>query len=71
MIMPGVQKPHWRPWFVRNDSWIGWSWPSAARPSIVVICDPSAWTARTEHDYTAWPSIETVHVPHWLVSQPM
>src|SRR4029450_8120823 len=31
MIMPGVQKPHWRPWLLRNASWRGWGWPSVLR----------------------------------------
>jgi hypothetical protein len=25
---------------------------------------------RTVHDLTAWPSMKTMHAPHWLVSQP-
>ncbi len=25
MIIPGVQKPHWRPWCSRNASWTAWS----------------------------------------------
>ena len=70
MIMPGVQKPHWRPWFLRKASWRGWSWPLLARPSMVVISDPSAWTARTVQALTDWPSIMTVQAPHEEVSQP-
>ena len=36
MIIPGVQKPHCRPWHSRNASCTGCSWPFVARPSIVV-----------------------------------
>jgi hypothetical protein len=68
--MPGVQKPHWRPCFSRNASWTGWSFPFVARPSIVVIFAPSAWTASIVQDLTALPSRSTVQDPHWLVSQP-
>ena len=46
MIMPGVQKPHWRPCFSQKAAWSGWSAPPpAAMPSIVVTVAPSAWTA--------------------------
>src|SRR3954452_8738553 len=37
---------------------------------MVVTLRPSAWTAKSEHDFTATPSRCTVHAPHWLVSQP-
>ncbi len=69
-IMPGVQKPHCRPCFSQKASWSGWSLPFVARPSIVVTVAPSAWTASTVQDFTAWPSTSTVQAPHWLVSQP-
>ena len=36
MIMPGVQKPHWRPWHSRKDSCTGCRSSPSARPSIVV-----------------------------------
>ena len=68
--MPGVQKPHCSPCFSQKASCSGWSLPFSARPSIVVTLAPSAWTASTVHDFTAWPSMSTVHEPHWLVSQP-
>ena len=42
----------------RRPSWSGWSLPSSARPSIVVIAAPSAWTASRVHDLTASPSSE-------------
>ena len=45
MIMPGVQKPHWRPCFSQNAAWSGWRASPSARPSIVRTLEPSAWTA--------------------------
>ena len=36
MIMPGVQKPHWRPWCSQNAAWSGCSPSAEAIPSIVV-----------------------------------
>ena len=55
MIIPGVQKPHCSPCFSQKASWIGCSLPSVAMPSIVLICAPSHCTARSVHDFTAWP----------------
>src|SRR6266853_2471661 len=49
---------------------MGWSWPSCARPSTVVISDPSACTANIVHDFTASPFISTVQAPQYVVSQP-
>ena len=37
MIMPGVQKPHWRPCFSQKAVCIGWSSAPSARPSMVMI----------------------------------
>ena len=37
MIIPDVQKPHWRASAAMKACWTGDSRPSAARPSIVVI----------------------------------
>ena len=73
MIMPGVQKPHWRPWHSRKDSCTGCSSPSAvsARPSIVVTVRPLACTASTLHDFTLVPSRWTVHAPQLEVSHPI
>src|SRR5215210_961304 len=51
-------------------SWSGWSSPFLARPSIVMISEPLACTARTVQDFTAWPFMMIVQAPHWLVSQP-
>jgi hypothetical protein len=36
----------------------------------VVTALPSAWTARTVHDFTGVPSSSTVHAPQFVVSQP-
>lgn len=71
MIMPGVQNPHCSPCSSQKPSWMGCSWPSEARPSIVRMSAPSAWTANTVQDLTACPFITIVQAPHWLVSQPM
>src|SRR6185295_9473290 len=70
MIIPGVQKPHWRPWHSQNPCWTGWRSPFFASPSMVVTSAPSAWTASIVHDFTAWPSTSTVHAPQREVSQP-
>ena len=71
ITMPGVQKPHCRPWHSRNAACIGCSVPSAAAsPSIVRTLAPAACAASTLHDLTARPSTSTVHAPHWAVSQP-
>ena len=40
MIIPGVQKPHWRPWRSQNPSWIGWRSPFWANPSMVLTVHP-------------------------------
>src|SRR5262245_45630944 len=69
-IIPGVQKPHWRPCSTWKPSWIGSSSPPAPRPSTVVTSRPSACTARTEHDLTGVPSSSTVQAPQPDVSQP-
>ena len=73
MIIPGVQKPHWRPWHSRNASCTGCRSPSAvsARPSIVVTSCPLAWTARTLQLFTLRPSRCTVQAPQLLVSHPI
>ena len=56
MIIPGVQKPHWRPCFSQKAAWSGWRSSPDAMPSMVVTLAPSAWTASTVHDFTAMPS---------------
>src|SRR5579872_3147712 len=70
MIMPGVQKPHCRPCCSQKASCNGCSWPSVASPSIVVISEPSAWTANIVQDFAARPSTSTVQAPHCVVSHP-
>src|ERR1700755_327228 len=71
MIMPGVQKPHCKPWCSRKASCIGCSGaPSAASPSIVLTSWPSAITASVVQDFTALPSRCTTQAPHCDVSQP-
>ena len=72
ITMPGVQYPHCRPWFSMNACCIGCSVPSAAaRPSIVVMSAPSAWTASTVQLFTDSPSMCSVQAPHDDVSHPM
>ena len=69
--MPGVQKPHCRAWQSLNAACMGCMLPSGwARPSMVVISQPSACTASMAQDLMARPSSSTVQAPHWLVSQP-
>ena len=71
ITMPGVQKPHCRPWQVLNAACIGCSVPSAAaRPSIVVTTAPWACTASRLQLLVAWPAMCTVQAPHCPVSQP-
>ena len=53
MIMPGVQKPHWRPCSSQKPSCSGCSWPSLASPSMVVTSEPSACTANIVQDFDA------------------
>src|ERR1700716_1857563 len=70
MIIPGVQKPHWRPCSSQNAFCRGWSVDPLASPSIVVTWAPSAWTAKTVQDFTLWPSSSPVQAPQLLVSDP-
>src|SRR5262249_22463593 len=70
MIMPGVQKPHCRPWFSRNASCIGWSLSPSARLSMVRTSVPSAVSTSMVQDFTAIPLTCTTQAPHWEVSQP-
>ena len=71
MIMPGVQKPHWRPCWSQNACWSGWRVAPSAMPSIVLTSAPSAWTASIVQDFALSPLTWTVHAPQLLVSQPM
>ena len=72
ITMPGVQYPHCKAWFSLNASCMGCIWLSdGARPSMVMISAPSAWTASMVQDLTDSPSTNTVHAPHEEVSHPM
>src|SRR5680860_426497 len=75
MIIPGVQKPHWRAWHSWKAAWTLCSCPLdpavAASPSMVVTSCPLACTASTLHDFTLRPSRCTVPAPQLLVSQPI
>ena len=54
--MPGVQKPHCRPWLSLNAACIGCSVPSGcATPSIVMMSAPSACMATIEQLLIARP----------------
>ena len=71
MIIPGVQKPHCRPWHSLNAACMGCSVPSAcASPSMVVTSAPCICATSTLQDLMAWPLAITVQAPHCAVSQP-
>jgi hypothetical protein len=71
MTMPGVQKPHCKPWQSLKAACMGCMVPSAsAMPSMVVISAPLCCTASVLHDLMARPLTSTVQAPHWAVSQP-
>src|SRR5580658_2621398 len=38
---------------------------------MVVMSQPSAWTASTVHDFTDWPFSKTVQAPQLVVSHPI
>src|SRR6516225_8981409 len=71
MIMPGVQKPHCRPWCSWKACCIGCRAPSLASPSMVTTSAPFAWTANMVQDLTASPFTWTTQAPHCEVSQPI
>jgi hypothetical protein len=70
IIMPGVQKPHCRPWHSMNPCWTGSSWPFLARSSTVRTERPSAIAASTVHALTGVSSSHTTQLPQLDVSQP-
>jgi hypothetical protein len=70
IIMPGVQKPHCKPWHSAKAVCTGSSAPCFARPSTVVTRCPSAMTARTVQDLTGMSSSHTTQAPQLDVSQP-
>src|ERR1700694_2143138 len=69
IIIPGVQKPHWRPCSSMKPCWMGSRSPLLASPSTVRISRPSAIAASTVQDLTASPSMLTTQAPQLLVSQ--
>ena len=71
MIMPGVQKPHCRPWFSWNACCMGCSVVPEDSPSMVVTRAPAARAASMVQDFTATPSTSTRQAPHCEVSQPI
>ena len=56
--IPGVQKPHCRPWQRMKPSWTGSSTPSCSRPSTVRTSRPPAIAASTVQVFTGSPSIQ-------------
>ena len=71
ITMPGVQKPHCRPWWSWNACWITLSEPSGfAMPSMVVTSRPSQSTANIRQEFTELPSTRIVQVPHCAMPQP-
>ena len=78
MIMPGVQKPHWKPCAARKAAWTGWNVAGSAssgrhgpaRPSMVVTLRPAARKAGIRQLCTGSPSRWTVQAPQSPASQP-
>src|SRR5688572_1667849 len=69
--IPGVQKPHCRPWLSRNASCKGCSLSGdGAMPSTVRISWPSACTASIKQERAERPSSRMVQAPHTPCSQP-
>src|SRR5262244_1286647 len=69
--IPGVQKPHCRPWLSRNASCSGLSLSGlGASPSTVVIEWPSACTASIRQERAERSSNRMVQAPHTPCSQP-
>src|SRR6266540_5467425 len=69
MTMPLPQKPHWQACSSMKARCSGWSLAALPRPSIVVILPLAAETGVTQ-ERTGFPSISTVHAPHWARPQP-
>ena len=68
---PGMQKPHWMAVSSMNACWMSDSSPlGPISPSSVVICFPSAHTARYRQELKHSPSMSTLHAPHSPTSQP-
>ena len=70
IIMPGVQKPHCRPWHSMNPCRTASSRPSRSRSSTVRTMRPSAIAASTVHALTGLWSSQTTQLPQLDVSHP-
>src|SRR5258705_5759097 len=70
MIMPDWQKPHCGTWYSSQACCTLCRAPPVARPSMVVICLPSAPATGITQERIAAPSRCTVHAPHWATPQP-
>src|SRR5215469_306458 len=70
MIMPDVQYAHCIAPSSRRACCTGWRRSPLASPSIVVICLPETELTRVMHERCDFPSISTVHAPHWPSPQP-
>src|SRR5581483_3290468 len=53
-----------------NACCTGWSAPSAARPSIVVMCPPATAPTVVVQERRGWPSTSTVQAPQSPSPQP-
>src|SRR5664280_1887515 len=70
ITMPGVQKPHCRPWHSRNAACIGCISAPVARPSIVVISLPCTCNAsfnKSDQSYTLYVANQNPHVERLLM----
>src|ERR1700722_17738793 len=70
MIMPLWQYPHWGTWLATQACCTLFRTPWVARPSMVVICLPTASFTSTPQERIATPSTWTVQAPHCAMPQP-
>src|SRR6266436_5778441 len=70
MIIPGVQKAHWKAPASRKACCTGCRRPSFSSPSMVVIDFPTPALTWTWQERRGAPSIKTVHAPHCPSPQP-
>src|SRR6266852_437996 len=70
MIIPGVQKAHWKAPASRKACCTGCRRPSFSSPSMVVIDFPTPALTGTWHERRGAPPIRTVHAPHCPSPQP-
>ena len=68
--IPGVQKPHWRPWFFLKDFCMACKFSFVPKPSTVKTFLLLHCTAKTEQDFTHLSSKKIIQEPHWVVSHP-